>query len=192
MKFITTLLLITFLSACSASKPGPLPDSTWLKLKACHVSEAQLCREGVLPDLDTADLRAIYEIPDNAPLKLTTPPNTADARANFTNDFKGRATSLTYTRENGTLAHNEAYVTQFGLYNKTLDVLPLNESSLGNPADLIPTSPLAQEHHWMSFELLMKGQREYRECVGGISELHCVNERCPTKGVVRHARATFI
>ncbi len=103
-------------------------------------------------------------------LRLTDPPNTQNPRANFTDDFKGRATRFTYTNSIGQVIA-EDYVTVLGMYNKTLDVLALGDSDLGNPADLLPTAPLAAEHHWMSFELLMKGQREYRGCVARISEI---------------------
>ena len=96
-----------------------------------------------------------------------------DARDNFTDTFRGRETVFTYSNEAGECV-TEDYVTQFGIYDRRLDSIPLFESALGNPATFLTGrgAPLAAEHHWASFELLMKCQREYWAEVAKINIYH--------------------
>lgn len=100
----------------------------------------------------------------------TFPANLENPRANFTDEFKGRKTWIYYTDETGKVVV-EPYVTQLGLYRKDLDAISLrffNEA--GNPADFLKHPGLAEEHHWMSFEMAMKAQRELGACLAAWSE----------------------
>lgn len=91
---------------------------------------------------------------------------------NLTDEFKGRTVKFVYTNEIGEVV-TENYVTKFGIFNKAAEVSPIFGPEEGDPGtiiDDIPTAGLAAEHWWLSFELLMKGQREYAACVAGIRE----------------------
>jgi len=100
-------------------------------------------------------------------------------QAQFTDEFKGRATKFTYS-ENGQCIV-EDYVTKIGLFDRTADAKPLTGSlaNPGAPVESIPTAGLAAEHYWMSFELNMKAQREYRACVAQIELIQEMQGACP-------------
>jgi hypothetical protein len=93
-----------------------------------------------------------------------------DLRSLLTNEFKGRTVPFVYN--NGKENVVEPYVTKFGRLKRDYKApfLTVSAFSLGGRPSDIPTAGLAAEHHWMSFEILMKAQREYAACVAAINE----------------------
>ena len=89
----------------------------------------------------------------------------------FTGEFRGIETGITHTLEDGTVVH-DVYTSKIGRFSRTEDAIPISGSLARPGASIqdIPTVGLAAEHWWTSFELLMKGQREYAECVAAIEE----------------------
>jgi len=102
---------------------------------------------------------------------------------NFTGEFRGLEGTITYTAtdenhqplfdENDKLiVITEECKNLIGRYSRTADSFKISVSLTNPDADVddIPTECLAREHWWTSFELLMKAQREYAECVGAVKE----------------------
>jgi len=104
---------------------------------------------------------------------------TSPAVAQFTDEFRGRLTRITYANEAGECV-NEEYTTKLGLFDRSQDAIPLS-GSLNRPGasiDDITDVGLAMEHYWMSFELNMKAQREYRSCVAKIEMIQEIMGEC--------------
>lgn len=89
----------------------------------------------------------------------------------FEGEFRGLETGITHTLEDGTVVH-DIYTSKIGRFSRTMDAIPITGSLARPGASIqdIPTVGLAAEHWWTSFELLMKGQREYAECVAASEE----------------------
>jgi hypothetical protein len=93
-----------------------------------------------------------------------------DLRSLLTDEFKGREVPFVYN--NGKENVIEPYITKLGRLKRDYKAPFLTVSAFslgGRPSDL-PTAGLAAEHHWLSFEILMKAQREYAACVAAINE----------------------
>lgn len=175
---IKHLLIVSVLflaSACGgAYVDGEVPSVT-LRTKAaeCITPNDPACRE-VVQHMTEEEVKVIYGAPPEEVVppasrlkRLTTPGDPLDPRSNFTNEFKDRKTKQAFTVAGKVKVIT--WNTETGLYRKDLDAIPL-DIVMRDPSD-IPTVTLAFEHWWLSIELLMKGQREYRECVGRISEI---------------------
>jgi len=103
-----------------------------------------------------------------------------DLRSLITDEFQNRQTWFTYTDVNGQPV-TEPYITKFGRLKRdyTAPALQRSQFAPGSAPIDIPTAGLAAEHWWMSFEILMKAQREYAGCVGEINEnLRRLGQRC--------------
>jgi hypothetical protein len=110
---------------------------------------------------------------------ITILPVVAQAQPCFDGEFRGLQTSITHTKPDGSVV-TEPYSSKIGIYNRRCKAIRI-EGSFANPgagADQIPTAGLAQEHWWLSFEMLMKAQREYAECVARIEELQRLLGAC--------------
>lgn len=91
-----------------------------------------------------------------------------DLRALLTDEFKGRTVPFVYSENGETKVI--PYTTKLGRLKRDYKAPFLTTGNIGaKPSDL-PNAGLAAEHHWMSFEILMKAQREYAACVAGINE----------------------
>jgi len=102
-----------------------------------------------------------------------------DLRALLTDEFKDRVVYLPYS-EKGENKVTE-YQTKLGRLKRDYTAPFLTESSAlpGATADDLPSAGLAMEHWWLSFEILMKAQREYAACVAGINEnLTRLGQKC--------------
>ncbi len=86
-------------------------------------------------------------------------------------EFRGTVTNFAYTDENGDVVVEQC-VRKIGLIDKFEKVVPITDSNAapGSSIEDIPTACLAGEHWWVAFEILMKGQREYGDCVARINE----------------------
>lgn len=103
----------------------------------------------------------------------------AQNRDCFKGEFRGIETSVTHTLPNGDIT-TELYSSKIGIFDRRCKAERIT-GSLARPgagADEIPTAPLAKEHWWLSFEMLMKTQREYAECVARIEELQSLLGEC--------------
>lgn len=89
----------------------------------------------------------------------------------LTTEFANRITPITFTNSSGDV-QTLWYENKFGRFKRDFKAFFLSESAVAPGASIndIPTVGLAMEHWWMSFELLMKAQREYASCVAGINE----------------------
>lgn len=97
----------------------------------------------------------------------------------LTDEFKGRDIYLSYS-ENGENKVTE-YQTKLGRLKRdyTAPFLDVSVILPGATADDLPSAGLAMEHWWLSFEILMKAQREYSACVAGINEnLTRLGQKC--------------
>jgi len=87
--------------------------------------------------------------------------------------FRGRDVILTYTDKNGVTV-KEPYRTVFPRFVRDFRATFITGTEFAEDPNAgiedIPTYGLALEHWWMSFEVLMKAQREYSECVAAINE----------------------
>jgi len=88
-----------------------------------------------------------------------------------TDEFRGRLTFFTYSESEGNTV-TVPYITKFGRLKRDFRAFNIVESSEapGSSFDDIPSAPLAAEHWYFSFEMLMKVQREYAACVGALNE----------------------
>lgn len=102
-----------------------------------------------------------------------------DLRELLTDEFQNRQTWFTYSENGQTIT--EPYITRFGRLKRDYTAPFLQQSQFApgsGPLD-IPNAALAAEHWWMSFEILMKAQREYADCVGAINEnLRRLGQKC--------------
>ena len=96
--------------------------------------------------------------------------NAQDLRLLLTDEFKGRDLYLSYSEA----GENKVgiYQTKLGRLKRDYTAPFLTGSSFapGSSPEDVPSVGLAMEHWWLSFEILMKAQREYAACVGGINE----------------------
>jgi len=102
---------------------------------------------------------------------LTATAHAQDLHSLLTDEFKGRLVWVTYTDSNG-VAKTEPYVTKMGRLKRDYTAPKINTSVFAPGSSFfdIPSVGLAIEHWWLSFELLMKAQRELAACVGAVNE----------------------
>ena len=89
--------------------------------------------------------------------------------------FIGLETTLVY--QENSVVKVEPYITKIGRLKRGIDAFPLSNLTT-NDLSSLPTVGLAAEHWWLSFELLMIGQRDYAECIAAVNEYHRIKNIC--------------